>query len=155
MANVPVRIQSACIPGTALNSADCECQEQLEESFNILDQYPNGVILYMDEEGRGHGLTVKIRGLKNKNEGLNTFQAVEVLGLPSDVRDYRHASCILIEVGVRSIQIITNNPAKTSGLVSGGLVVTGRIPIEIPATDQTRLHLQTKKKAGHLLKQPL
>ena len=153
--DVPVRIQSACIPGTALDSADCECREQVEGSFDILDQHPNGVMLYMDEEGRGLGLATKIRALSHKNKGLDTFAAVEALGLPSDMRDHQDAAHILHDLGMTSVQIITNNPAKIRGLLQAEVIVTGRIPIEIPATDRTRKHLQAKQKAGHLLTQRL
>lgn len=89
--NVPVRVQSECLLGTALDSADCDCRAQLDGSLEIVSKSLVGAVLYMREEGRGHGLATKIRALANKNIGLDTYEAVRVLGLPPDIRDYRDA----------------------------------------------------------------
>ena len=151
--DVPVRIQSACLPGTALDSADCDCREQLEGSLEIVSQNGNGIVLYMDEEGRGLGLTTKVQALANKNKGLDTFEAVRFLGKPEDVRDFLAAANIIKDLGIASVQLITNNPAKISSLQRQGVVVNSRIAIEIPATDETRRHLLAKKQAGHFLAQ--
>ena len=153
--SVPVRVQSECLPGTALESADCDCQDQIKGSLEIISSNPVGVFLYMREEGRGYGLTTKIRALANKNSGMDTFKATEALGLPSDIRDYKDAARILISLGIGSVDLITNNPNKISGLREEGVIIAGRTPIEVIATDITRLHLRAKKEAGHYLTQPL
>lgn len=153
--DVPVRVQSECLPGTALDSADCDCREQLQGSLGIISQSSMGAILYMREEGRGHGLAIKIRALANKNAGLDTFEAVRALGLPPDIRDYKDTAAIIMDLGIASIQLITNNPSKIAGLEKEGVMITGRIPIEVLATESTRPHLIAKKAAGHFLTQSL
>jgi GTP cyclohydrolase II len=153
--NVPVRLQSECLPGTALDSADCECADQLTRSFEIVSEAGIGVILYMREEGRGLGLTTKVKALANKNRGMDTFQAVRALGLQPDLRNHASAAAILNDFGILSVRPITNNPEKIAALRNAGINVGERIAVEITATTATSRHLAAKLRAGHFITQNL
>ncbi len=149
--NVLCRIASECLPGTALHSADCECKEQLDMALEAVASERVGMIIYLRQEGRGQGLTEKIRALANKNKGYDTFAAVELLGKKADVRTYEEAAEILKMFEVQSVRLMTNNPDKIREMEDCGVRVSERVPVEPPATEATELHLLAKKQRGHLL----
>jgi 3,4-dihydroxy 2-butanone 4-phosphate synthase/GTP cyclohydrolase II len=151
--NVLVRVHSSCTTGDIFHSLRCDCGEQLEKSLQIIAEKGEGVFLYMHQEGRGIGLRNKIHAYKLQERGPDTVEANLKLGFPPDLRDYGIGAQILVELGLSSIQLLTNNPKKIIGLGGYGLKVTKRIPIEIPPTKSNKKYLQTKKvKLGHLLK---
>jgi GTP cyclohydrolase II len=145
------RIASECVTSTVFNSATCECQEQNEFALNLIHEKGNGIFIYLRQEGRGHGLATKIQALNNKNEGLDTFQAVERLGLEADIRDYTIAVKILNYFNVSNIKLISNNPIKRRQLEANHIKVNEIITINIPFTTDTILHLKAKMQRGHLL----
>jgi len=154
--DVSVRIQSACVTGLVLGAIDCDCREQLVRSFEIFSETETGALLFLRQEGRGQGLATKVKAMNNKAQGYDTLEAVEMLGLEPDIRDYKDAVDMVKSLGIKSVRLITNNPDKIAGLENEGIRVNGRIAVEIPATDQTRKHLKAKRdKTGHLLEQEL
>ena len=151
-----VRVHDQCVTGDAFGSQRCDCGEQLDYSLQLIAEAGQGVFLYMDQEGRGIGLHNKIRAYKLQDEGLDTVEANEALGLPADRREYGIGCQILVELGVRSMQLMTNNPMKRAGLEGYGLEVVERVPIEIPPNAHNLRYLQTKRdKMGHMLPQRL
>lgn len=149
--NVLVRIASECVPGIVFHSADCECKEQLDIAMDKITAAGQGMLIYLRQEGRGQGLTTKILALRNKNQGHDTFTAVELLGEKPDVRTYEEAVEILQHFQVNSVRLLTNNPDKVTELESAGITVTGTESVEVPATENTKIHLQAKKARGHTL----
>lgn len=151
--NVLCRVSSACVMSTALGSAECDCSGQVSAAMDHIRAHPDGgVLIYLvDQEGRGHGLTWKVRALKNKNDGMDTFEAVEELGLPPDVRDYSAVPRILGELGVISVVLLTNNPDKCSNLSNAGVKVTETRPLEVCAPRHAWRHMAAKKDRGHAL----
>jgi len=145
------RIASECLPGSVLDSADCECKEQLEYSLYQIAENGNGILIYLRQEGRGQGLEKKIQALANKNKGYDTFTAVEMLGEKADVREYWEVAEILNHFNVKSINLLTNNPDKVQQLTDEGIVIARVLPVEIPPTSLTRKHLEAKKERGHRL----
>jgi 3,4-dihydroxy 2-butanone 4-phosphate synthase/GTP cyclohydrolase II len=149
-----VRVHSECLTGDVFGSLHCDCGEQLHAAMECIEKEGNGVIVYMRQEGRGIGLANKIRAydLQNK-EGLDTVDANIKLGFPADLREYGIGAQILVDLGVRSMRLLTNNPKKISGLEGFGLEITEQLPIEItPTSDKQKKYLQTKKtRMGHLL----
>lgn len=151
--NVLVRVHSSCTTGDIFHSLRCDCGDQLEKSLQIISEKGQGVFLYMHQEGRGIGLKNKIHAYKLQEKGLDTVEANIKLGFPPDLRDYGIGAQILADLGLSTIQLLTNNPKKIVGLSGYGLKVTKRIPIEIPPTKSNKKYLETKKiKLGHLLK---
>ena len=150
---VLVRVHSECLTGDAFGSLRCDCGEQLEAAMKMIDAEGRGVILYMRQEGRGIGLKNKIRAYAlQEREGLDTVQANERLGFPPDLRDYGVGAQVLIDLGVRKMRLITNNPGKRAGIEGYGLVIVERIPLEIQPNEQNLEYLRTKKeKLGHVL----
>ena len=149
---VLARVHSACLTGDVFHSARCDCGAQLETAMRRIGTEGRGVVLYMNQEGRGIGLANKIRAYALQDQGCDTVEANERLGFPADKRDYRMGVQILRDLGIRSIRLLSNNPKKFAGVSGDGLSVRERLPIEIPPSDSTRRYLKTKKdKLGHLL----
>jgi GTP cyclohydrolase II len=150
--NVPVRVHSECLTGDAIGSLRCDCRDQLMESLARIGKMERGVVLYLRQEGRGIGFVNKIRAYQLQDAGYDTVQANEMLGFRPDERDYEIAAHMLKALHVRSIEILTNNPAKVEDLTRHGIRITGRIPVEIPANEINRPYLETKRdRMGHLL----
>ena len=149
-ADVPVRLHSECLTGDVLGSLRCDCREQLIAALELLGRQPAGILLYLRQEGRGIGLTNKIRAYALQDRGYDTFDANRALGFAADQRDYRVAADMLRALGPKSIRLITNNPLKLDGLRSHGIKVTGRMP-SLASPNRHNIHyLRTKKvRAGH------
>ncbi|HEY5657725.1 MAG TPA: bifunctional 3,4-dihydroxy-2-butanone-4-phosphate synthase/GTP cyclohydrolase II [Myxococcota bacterium] len=150
---VLVRVHSECLTGDAFGSRRCDCGEQLQAALKMIDAVGQGVLLYMRQEGRGIGLKNKIRAYSLQDvEGLDTVQANERLGFPADLRDYGVGAQILVDLGVRNMRIITNNPGKRAGIEGYGLTIVDRVPLEIEPNEKNLDYLRTKKeKLGHVL----
>jgi GTP cyclohydrolase II len=152
---VPVRIHSECLTGDAIGSLRCDCRDQLEASLRQLATMPYGILLYLRQEGRGIGLTNKIRAYALQDHGLDTVEANVALGFLDDERDYSIAAHMLGSLGVRSVRLMTNNPRKLDGLRDLGVVVVGRIPLVMQPNPYNRAYLETKmRKSGHLMTDP-
>ncbi|MCC7416001.1 MAG: bifunctional 3,4-dihydroxy-2-butanone-4-phosphate synthase/GTP cyclohydrolase II [Acidobacteria bacterium] len=150
--NVLVRVHSQCLTGDALHSIRCDCGAQLDAAMQRIAEEGRGVLLYLNQEGRGIGLANKIRAYELQDEGFDTVEANERLGFKADQRDYGVGVQILREVGVRSMRLLSNNPRKLVGIEGYGLSVTEWLPLEVPLHEATRRYLTTKKeKLGHKL----
>lgn len=150
-----VRVHSECLTGDAFGSLHCDCGLQLKEAMQTIEKEGKGVIVYMRQEGRGIGLTNKIKAYElQQKEGLDTVQANEKLGLPVDLREYGIGAQILRDVGVGHLKLLTNNPKKVVGLEGYGLHLIEQVPFEFfPRSEKQRTYLSTKKnKLGHVLK---
>jgi GTP cyclohydrolase II len=149
---VPVRVHSECLTGDVLGSLRCDCRDQLTAALEAIGRMEAGVVLYMRQEGRGIGLTNKIRAYALQDEGHDTVDANRLLGFGDDLRDYGIAAEMLGALGLRSILLMTNNPAKVEGLRAHGVRVSGRLPHIMPANQHNQRYLATKqKRAGHWL----
>ena len=149
-APVLVRVHSECLTGDVFHSRRCDCGSQLEKALSIIRTEERGVFVYMRQEGRGIGLLNKMRAYELQDQGLDTVEANLALGFKADLRDYGIGAQILVDLGVRNLRLLTNNPRKIVGLEGYGLAVVEQIPIEIPATDANRRYLDTKRvKLGH------
>ena len=149
---VLVRVHDQCVTGDVFGSRRCDCGEQLEEALRRVAAEGRGVVLYMDQEGRGIGLHNKIRAYRLQDRGLDTVEANEALGLPADNREYGIGMQILVDLGVQRMRLMTNNPIKRSGLEGFGLEIVERVPIEAPPNRHNLGYLRTKReKMGHLL----
>ena len=147
-----VRVHSSCLTGDVFHSSRCDCGPQLHTAMERITAEGRGVILYLNQEGRGIGLANKIRAYALQDEGYDTVEANERLGFDADQREYGLGVRILSDLGVRSMRLLTNNPRKRAGVETHGMSVSELLPIEIPASEFTRRYLQTKKeKLGHLL----
>jgi len=151
--DVLVRVHSKCLTGDVFHSARCDCGAQLEAALLQIARAGRGVLLYLNQEGRGIGLANKLRAYALQDQGLDTVEANERLGFKADQRDYGIGAQILRHLGIRSMRLLTNNPRKFVGLQGYGLSVSETLPIEIPASATTRKYLKVKKeKLGHHLK---
>ena len=149
---VLVRVHSECFTGDVLGSERCDCGHQLHTAMEMIEREGRGAVLYMRQEGRGIGLANKLHAYKKQEEGLDTVEANVVLGFPPDLRDYGEGAQMLVDLGVRKLRLLTNNPCKIAGLEGYGLEITERVPIVIPANVHDRRYLDTKKeKMGHLI----
>ncbi|HET7634658.1 MAG TPA: GTP cyclohydrolase II [Burkholderiales bacterium] len=147
-----VRLHSQCLTGDVFGSERCDCGEQLEAAMKMIEREQRGVLVYMFDEGRGIGLLNKIRAYALQDHGHDTVEANHALGFAADMRDYKAGAHILFDLGVRKVQLMTNNPDKVHALEEYGLDVVERVPVEAPPRSANRRYLQTKRsKFGHLL----
>ena len=150
---VLVRVHSQCVTGDVFGSLRCDCGEQIEQALQRISEEGRGVLLYMRQEGRGIGLHNKMRAYALQDEGMDTVEANHALGFPADRRDYGIGMQILVDLGIREMRLLTNNPGKRAGLEGYGLKVVERIPIIVEPNSYNLRYLETKqKKLGHLLK---
>jgi 3,4-dihydroxy 2-butanone 4-phosphate synthase/GTP cyclohydrolase II len=149
---VLVRVHSRCLTGDVFHSARCDCGRQLEAALDRIEREGRGILLYLNQEGRGIGLSNKIRAYELQDQGLDTVEANERLGFKADQRDYGIGVQILRDLGVHSMRLLSNNPRKLVGIEGYNLSVAEWIPLEVPASEHSRTYLQTKKlKLGHRL----
>jgi GTP cyclohydrolase II/3,4-dihydroxy 2-butanone 4-phosphate synthase/GTP cyclohydrolase II len=150
---VPVRVHSECLTGEILGSLKCDCRDQLEHALDVVGQSERGAVLYLRQEGRGIGLGNKIRAYAlQAARGADTYEANRALGFEDDLRRYDVAACILKQLGVRSIDLITNNPLKLAGLAAEGIDVRRRIPSVAKTNPHNAGYLRTKReRTGHLI----
>jgi 3,4-dihydroxy 2-butanone 4-phosphate synthase/GTP cyclohydrolase II len=146
---VPVRIHSQCITGDTFHSQKCDCGGQLNKSLEMICKNGSGVLLYLNQEGRGIGLTNKIKAYALQEKGLDTEEANVALDLPIDARDYTIAAEILKDLGICKIQLLTNNPDKIEQMGTYGIDITERIPLEVEPNKFNKEYLKTKKKKFH------
>ena len=151
---VMVRMHSECLTGDALGSLRCDCRMQLQAALKMIENASQGVVVYLRQEGRGIGLVNKLKAYSLQDMGLDTVEANERLGFPADLRDYGMGAQILMDLGIKKIRLITNNPRKIAGVKGYGLEVIDRVPLLIESNDFNSYYLATKaKKLGHMLLQ--
>ncbi|MGD9081734.1 MAG: bifunctional 3,4-dihydroxy-2-butanone-4-phosphate synthase/GTP cyclohydrolase II [Desulfobacterales bacterium] len=149
---VLVRVHSECLTGDIFGSLRCDCGPQLHQALQMIEQDESGVLLYIRQEGRGIGLVNKIKAYALQDQGLDTVEANEELGFTSDLRNYGIGAQILVDLGVRKMRLMTNNPKKMVGLDGYGLSIVEQVPIEVPPNQYNKCYLECKKlKMGHLL----
>lgn len=150
--DVVTRVHSECFTGDIMGSLRCDCRPQLEHALRQIGSLQQGVVIYLRQEGRGIGLTNKIRAYRLQEQGMDTVEANLALGFPDDQRDYAVAAAMLRALGVRSIRLLTNNPDKVRKLTHQGVVVRQRLPLQIAANPHNRRYLATKAtRSGHLI----
>lgn len=150
--DVLVRLHSECLTGDAIGSLRCDCRDQLEAALRAIAEAECGVLLYLRQEGRGIGLTNKLRAYGLQDYGYDTVEANVALGFRDDEREYSTAAHMLHSLKVKSIRLMTNNPRKIADLEAHGINITGRIPLVIPPNPYNRFYLETKAlKSGHLI----
>jgi 3,4-dihydroxy 2-butanone 4-phosphate synthase / GTP cyclohydrolase II len=149
---VLTRIHSSCETGDVFGSLRCDCGPQLDHAMKLIQKNDSGVLLYLNQEGRGIGLFNKIKTYELQDEGLDTVEANERLGFPADLRDYHLAAAILKDLGITKISLITNNPDKVKQLKESGIEIAKTIPLEIAPNEYNKKYLLTKKhKLHHIL----
>ncbi len=147
-----VRLHSECLTGEILGSLKCDCRDQLEHALELVGRSERGAVLYLRQEGRGIGLGNKIRAYALQAQGADTYEANRQLGFEDDLRRYDVAACMLKQLGVRSVDLITNNPLKIAGLAAEGIAVRKRVPSLTPLNPHNRAYLTTKReRTGHLI----
>ena len=148
-----VRVHSSCITGDIFGSCRCDCGPQLEKAMELIEKEGKGVVVYMNQEGRGIGLINKLKAYKLQEQGLDTVEANIELGFKSDERDYGIGAQILRQLGVNKMRLLSNNPTKRTGLVGYGLEIIENVAIEIESNVHNESYLRTKRdKMGHSLK---
>jgi 3,4-dihydroxy 2-butanone 4-phosphate synthase/GTP cyclohydrolase II len=151
-APVLVRMHSECLTGDVFHSLRCDCGSQLLKAMAVIKEAGRGVVVYLRQEGRGIGLHNKVRAYELQDQGLDTVEANNALGFKADLRDYGIGAQILVDLGLRNLRLLTNNPSKRAGLEGYGLQVVERVPLEVPSNPENRKYLMTKRnKLGHLL----
>nr|WP_204260238.1 bifunctional 3,4-dihydroxy-2-butanone-4-phosphate synthase/GTP cyclohydrolase II [Caloranaerobacter azorensis] len=149
---VLVRVHSECLTGDTFGSMRCDCGEQLQAALKKINEEGKGALIYLRQEGRGIGLINKLKAYVLQDKGMDTVQANLALGFAEDLRDYTVGAQILVDLGVKNIKLMTNNPKKLSGLSSYGLKIVERIPLEVSYNEKNKYYLKTKKeKMGHIL----
>lgn len=149
---VLVRVHSECLTGDVFGSRRCDCGAQLHRAMRLINEQGQGVILYMRQEGRGIGLVNKLKAYELQDKGLDTVEANLKLGFKADLRDYGIGAQMLVDLGIRKMRLMTNNPKKIVGLEGYGLKVVERVPVEIKPHEKNLIYLKTKKKKlGHIL----
>lgn len=152
MEDVPIRMHSECLTGDAIGSLRCDCRDQLEAALTALGKMERGILLYLRQEGRGIGLTNKIRAYQLQDQGLDTVEANHALGFRDDERDYSVAAHMIKSLRVKSVALMTNNPNKLRGLEEMGVAISRRIPHIMEANPHNAAYLRTKQlKSGHML----
>ena len=149
---VLVRVHSSCITGDIFGSCRCDCGPQLHKAMEMIEKEGKGVIIYMNQEGRGIGLINKLQAYNLQENGLDTVDANLKLGFPMDQRDYGIGAQILRSLGIKKMKLMSNNPTKRSGLIGYGLEIASNIPIEIKSNIHNELYLKTKRdRMGHTI----
>lgn len=152
--DVPIRMHSECLTGDAIGSLRCDCRDQLEAALQAIGKMERGVLLYLRQEGRGIGLTNKIRAYALQDQGLDTVEANHALGFGDDERDYSVAAHMIASLRVKSVALMTNNPRKIQGLENMGIKVSKRLAHIMKPNEFNAFYLQTKQqKSGHLLQE--
>src|SRR5437762_6192269 len=147
-----VRIHSQCLTGDVFGSAKCDCGAQLHRTMQMIEEAGRGAIVYQQQEGRGIGIINKIRAYELQDQGADTIEANERLGLPVDSREYRQCAEVLFDLGLCKVRVISNNPGKLRAMEEAGLEIVERVAIEVQSTGPAIKYLRTKKeKLGHLL----
>lgn len=150
--DVPVRLHSECLTGDVIGSLRCDCRDQLEAALKKIGELDKGLVLYLRQEGRGIGLTNKIRAYSLQDQGLDTVDANLALGFRDDERDYAVAAHMLHSLKVQSVRLMTNNPKKIAQLEQHGVKINERLPHILPSNEHNRFYLETKvAKSGHLI----
>lgn len=144
--SVPVRVHSECLTSEVFGSLKCDCREQLERAQSEIARQGFGVVLYLRQEGRGIGLANKVRAYALQAEGADTIEANEQLHLPVDARTYDVAAAMLRELGVESVELLTNNPLKVDGLAELGIAIERRVPVLVPANPHSQSYLEVKRE---------
>jgi 3,4-dihydroxy 2-butanone 4-phosphate synthase/GTP cyclohydrolase II len=147
-----VRIHSQCLTGDVFGSEKCDCGQQLHATMQMIEKEARGALVYQQQEGRGIGIINKIRAYALQDEGADTIEANERLGLAVDAREYRQCAEVLFDLGLCKVRVISNNPGKLQALEEAGMEIVERVAIETPAFERATAYLRTKKeKMGHLL----
>lgn len=147
-----VRVHSSCVTGDLLGSLRCDCGDQLKMALNAIKKEGYGVLLYMNQEGRGIGITNKIRAYHLQEQGMDTYEANHNLGFEGDERDFATAAAILKSLGINKINLLSNNPHKITELKKHGITIAKRVPLIAKASDYNRVYINAKaKKAGHII----
>jgi 3,4-dihydroxy 2-butanone 4-phosphate synthase/GTP cyclohydrolase II len=150
--DVLVRVHSECLTGDALHSIRCDCAAQRDAALALIAKEGRGVLLYLHQEGRGIGLANKLRAYELQDRGADTVEANLALGLPADKRDYGLGSQMLVDLGIKEMRLITNNPKKIVGLEGYGLTIVDRVPLDIDPTPFNARYMETKReKMGHMI----
>jgi 3,4-dihydroxy 2-butanone 4-phosphate synthase/GTP cyclohydrolase II len=145
---VLVRVHSSCLTGDIMGSLRCDCGDQLTTALEMIEKEGKGVVLYMQQEGRGIGLLNKLKAYQLQEQGFDTYEANVQLGLPMDARDYGVGAQILNDLGISKMKLMTNNPKKRVGLIGYGLEIVDNVAIEVPSNPHNSKYLETKRKKG-------